>query len=166
MMDYIAMGGSYGSSGDLTSGSNAFDGAIVPSKNKSSAVRKITDIVDGTSNSLLVGEKFVDGAFAYIPSGQTGGCNEDQGWVDGWDNDAVGYGVDYYGSKGSPPVIPMRITALNQTDDCGGAFGSVHESCMFVFCDGSVHSLGFDIKGTVWMRLCSINDGQVTGFED
>ena len=111
-------------------------------------------------------EKFVDGAFAYTPSGETGGCNEDQGWVDGWDNDAVGYAVDYYGGKGSPPVIPMPISVLNTTDSCGGAFGSVHAQCLFVFCDASVHAIPYTIDKGVWSRLCSINDGQVTGFED
>jgi hypothetical protein len=48
----------------------------------------------------------------------------------------------------------------------GANFGSVHSNCMSVFCDGSVHAISFTISTTVWGRLCSINDGNATGFED
>jgi prepilin-type N-terminal cleavage/methylation domain-containing protein len=173
MMDYIANGGTYGDADhiDLVS-NNSYDGALVPSKMASNRVRKITDIVDGTSSSLLVGEKFVDGKFAYSPDGQVGGCNEDQGYVDGWDNDAIGYAVGFGDAGGtfdgqtSPPEPPKQIYRQPEGEDCGSNFGSVHESCMFVFCDGSVHAVPFNINKQVWMNLCSINDGRDTGFED
>jgi type II secretory pathway pseudopilin PulG len=166
MMDYIACGGSYGDPGNIGSpDSNAFDGALVPSKSASRLVRRVSDITDGTSTSLMVAEKFVDGAFAFSHSGENGGCNEDQGYVDGWDNDAVGYAVGFNG-KGSPLEPPKQIYVKTQTDDCGSNFGSIHESCMAVFCDGSVHAINFNINATIWGRLCSINDGQPADLEE
>jgi prepilin-type N-terminal cleavage/methylation domain-containing protein len=161
MMDYLACGGTSGNADNFSDTVNKYDGAIVPSKSVSGRVRRITDIVDGTSTTLLVGEKFVDYAYAY---GATGGCNEDQGWINGWDNDAIGYAVGFQGNTSLEP--PKQIQKSHTTDDCGSNFGSVHENCMVVFCDGSVHALSFDIKAEIWGRLCSINDGLPTGFED
>lgn len=166
MMDYIANGGTYYNPDDFDKATNSYDGAIVPSKSRAGHVRKLTDITDGTSNSILVGEKFVDAAFAYNPDGETGGCNEDQGYVDGWDNDAVGDATGFKTGPGGAPEIPKQIYRLADTDECGSNFGSVHENCMFVFCDGSVHAISFTIKKDIWMNLCSINDGRDTGFED
>jgi prepilin-type N-terminal cleavage/methylation domain-containing protein len=173
MMDYIVNGGTCTNPDDFNpqaSPPNTYDGAVVPSKNINAngkplnLVRKISDITDGTSSSLMVAEKFVDGAFAFSREEQNH-CNEDQGWVDGWDNDAVG---DATGFKKDPSSleIPRQIWAKAQTDECGANFGSVHENCMSVFCDGSVHAISYDISPTVWGRLCSINDGNATGFEE
>jgi prepilin-type N-terminal cleavage/methylation domain-containing protein len=175
MMDYIANGGTCTNPDDLgpdASPPNTFDGALVPSKNITHTgsgkpvglVRKITDIVDGTSSTLMVGEKFVDGAFAFSTDEQNH-CNEDQGWVDGWDNDAVGDATGFKKDQ-TQLEVPKQIYAKTQTDDCGANFGSIHENCMVVFCDGSVHAVSFTINQVVWGRLCSINDGHETGFED
>ena len=112
----------------------------------------------------MVAEKFVDGAFAFS-SDEQNHCNEDQGWVDGWDNDAVGDATGFKKDQSSLE-IPKQIWAKAQTDDCGANFGSVHASCMSVFCDGSVHAISFSISNVVWGRLCSMNDGNPTGFEE
>jgi prepilin-type N-terminal cleavage/methylation domain-containing protein len=171
MMDYDACGGSYGVSSDLTLGSNAMDGAIVPSKYKpdhktllSGLVRKFSDFTDGTTNCILVGEKYVDPMFAYETTTQ--GCNDDQGWVDGWDNDAVVFARGYQSSAGSAIEPPKRNSYSNSTstDSCGANFGSSHAFMNAVFADGSVHTIGFDIDPDIFARLCSINDGQDTGF--
>ena len=167
MMDYIANGGTCTNPDDfaqLASPPNTYDGALVPSKNKAGLVRKVSDITDGASSTLMVAEKFVDGAFAFS-SDEQNHCNEDQGWVDGWDNDAVGDATGFKKDQGSLE-IPKQIWAKAQTDECGANFGSVHESCMSVFCDGSVHAISFTIDPVVWGRLCSMNDGNPTGFEE
>jgi prepilin-type N-terminal cleavage/methylation domain-containing protein len=167
MNDYIANCGT---------GLATYDGALVPSKHGYSAVsglvRKITDITDGTSSTFLVGEKFVDPAKAFDAS-QTSDCADDQGWVDGWDNDAVGCaeggGVGTVTNQDGIAVeLPKRIDPkLGDVDSCGQNFGSIHAAaCMFVFCDGSVHAIAYDIDPTVYGRLCKINDGKPTGFEE
>jgi prepilin-type N-terminal cleavage/methylation domain-containing protein len=166
MMDYIANGGTWGSSGDLTKNGNAFDGALVPSKSVSSQVRKISDIVDGTSSTMLVGEKFVDGAFAFTNTEESGGCNEDQGWVDGWDNDAVGFAAGYGSGPSTAMEPPKMIDRKGQTDSCGANFGGVHENLMVVFIDGSVHAVNYNINPETWRRICSGNDGLPSNFED
>jgi prepilin-type N-terminal cleavage/methylation domain-containing protein len=176
MMDYTANAGSWGTWSDLTKGGNAMDGAIVPTKlnpngtTLSGLVRKLNDITDGTSQTLMVGEKYVDADGAYDPyymrSGGTGGvCNDDQGYVDGWDNDTICFANGQNGS-GGPTLPPKRIFVKENNDACGLNFGSIHESMNVVFCDGSVHAVNYDINPMIWLKICSMNDGQETGFEE
>jgi prepilin-type N-terminal cleavage/methylation domain-containing protein len=166
MMDYTANCGSSG----VNTGKQPveYDGAIVPSLSyndgqvKPGLARKIGDIVDGTSNTLLVGEKYTDpdgGLNAnYTRDGTTWGlCNDDQGYVDGWDNDTI---------CDSSQGLPKRIFVTVNDTACGFLFGSIHEQMNAVFCDGSVHAVSYNIHIDVWHNLCSINDGKVTGFED
>ena len=145
-------------------------------KAREGSLRKITDITDGTSNTMLIGEKYVDynGAFdASLGSGAgaTAGspCNDDQGWVDGWDNDTIC--AAYGGTIAAPGTlsdveIPKQIRSDQNSDPCGFNFGSVHESLHVVFCDGSVHSVNYNIKPAVFYNICVINDGNDTGFGD
>ncbi len=176
MMDYTACGGLKGGS---------YDGAVVPSKSylNLGITRKLADITDGTSSTLLIGEKFVIAAGAYDPTWQRppnvpgpnayGPCNDDQGYVDGWDNDAICFaegGGNFLVSTqdGYSVELPRKIDpSTGDTDDCGNNFGSIHDSAMMaVFCDGSVHSINYTIAPTVYGRICRINDGLEAGFEE
>jgi prepilin-type N-terminal cleavage/methylation domain-containing protein len=171
MNDYTANCGLTGSS---------YDGALVPSKKGFSGVqglvRKLGDFVDGTSSTLMVGEKYVDADGAYNPAytrdGSTYGlCNDDQGWVDGWDNDTIcaaeGSGVNPVGTTDGYSVeLPKQINPKQNSDACGLNFGSIHDNLMSVFVDGSVHAINYDVSPTVWGRLCKIDDGKPTGFEE
>jgi prepilin-type N-terminal cleavage/methylation domain-containing protein len=146
-----------------------YDGPFVPSKNWGPGlVRKLADITDGSSQTLLVGEKFVNPFKAWTQSE----CNDDQGWVDGWDNDTI---CDATGNAGGSPnkdgvsvELPKQIhVKLGSVDECGFNFGSIHPAHMnAVFCDGSVHSISYDIDPTVWGRLCAINDGKQFEFNE
>ena len=165
MMDYTANGGRYGTASDLTLGANSMDGAVVPSKKFSHLVRKLTDITDGTSQSMLIGEKYVSGGFAWDASASSS-CNDDQGYVDGWDNDAICY-ANGSGSPSAAVETPKRMDRRDTSDDtCGWNFGSIHAQFLCNFCDGSVHAVNFDITPDVWSKLCSINDGLDTGFNE
>jgi prepilin-type N-terminal cleavage/methylation domain-containing protein len=163
MADYTGNGGHYGVWETLTVGDNSMDGAIVPAKSRSGLTRKIADIVDGASNTLLVGEKFVSAVFAFDLL--TNGCNDDQGWVDGWDNDTICFANGYHNPSG-PVELPKQIDRKTNTDECGFNFGSIHASMNVVFCDGSVHAVNFDIDREIWLRLSVINDGKESGFQD
>jgi prepilin-type N-terminal cleavage/methylation domain-containing protein len=154
MNDYAGNGGTSGTSGAFGSGNNTFDGPLVPSASQSGQARKIGQITDGTSNTILVGEKYVG------TNAQAGGfdCNNDQGYTDGWDNDMIvfaqgdrNWGLTY------PSAVPKRYD--NTSSSCGGWFGSSHYSCQFVFCDGAVRGIQFDVTPTQFLYLCSINDG-------
>jgi hypothetical protein len=83
--------------------------------------------------------------------------------VDGWDNDTICFANGFRGQAG-PVEVPKRIA--KGTDTCGFNFGSIHKSLLAVFCDGSVHALSFNVDPGVWARLCKINDGQPTGFDE
>src|SRR5262249_26558789 len=96
-------------------------------------------------------------------------CNDDQGWIDGWDNDTIrfvhaasnGDGT----TNGSPVQPPKRVDPRDTEWQCTFAFGSAHPTMTAVFCDGSVHGIRFDIAPTSWVRLCIINDG-VSDFRE
>ena len=163
MIDYGANGGTWGSWGSVTSGGNALDGPLVPSMSVSGQKVRITDIIDGSSNTLLAGEKWLDGNAV---GGLGTSCNDDQGYVDGWDNDAIVFANGQNGAGLANVVTPTQILP-GVPNSCGLTFGSIHSGgCVTVFCDGSVHIVAFTINGSSWQRLCSRNDNLPTDFTD
>ncbi len=154
MMDYSANGGKLAHP-DIGNSSNTFDGAIIPSKTVGpKKARRLKDITDGTASTMLIGEKFLSKAqMMQLPS-----CSEDQGWIDGWDNDAVASAHSYDYNSGSV-TTPQPIGRANVgTSNCGGLFGSIHATMNCVFCDGSVHTVFFNINPVTWLHLCQIRD--------
>jgi len=163
MSDYTGNGGTWGTWNTLVKGpnDNSLDGPIVPSYSASSMKVSFRNIIDGTSNTLLIGEKYLDWNAI---NGQSS-CNDDQGYVDGWDNDMIYFA---YGEQSSSATLtvypPKRFSVTNATGSCEAKMGSTHPSCNVVFCDGSVHSINFDIAASTWKSLCSINDGGNVDF--
>ena len=114
---------------------------------------KLCDIVDGASNTFLIGEKYI---------------NRDH-YADGndWGDAATMYcGGDlellrwtgYLGAVGNPP------TADRSTPTPEGStvqwFGSAHAgSFNMSFCDGSVRKINYSIDGEVYRRLGNRKDG-------
>jgi prepilin-type N-terminal cleavage/methylation domain-containing protein len=145
MNDYLGNGGD-------TIGNN--HGPIVEASSISHAKVRLTDIKDGTDQTILVGEKFLYHK-AWMNQSY---CSDDQGYVDGFDNDTIGTG---YATKGmsSPPMKMEPSGDPSGADECGFQFGSIHESCHFVFCDGSVHVVNYNISPTTWLNLINIKDG-------
>jgi prepilin-type N-terminal cleavage/methylation domain-containing protein len=158
MMDYVGNGGTWCNGGNSSS-SGSMDGPFVPSASVSTRKVTFANITDGTSTTLLVGEKYLNRATAAtLPD-----CNDDQGWVDGWDNDTICFSQGYQGGS-----LGVDISNVPQPDGnvgtCGGVFGGPHQTLMTVFCDGSVHSISFTISQANWYRLCSGKDGTTPQF--
>lgn len=110
---------------------------------------RLSKVTDGLTSTILAGEKFV-------PAGQydtTNNIGNDQGWDMGYDLDVI------------------RWTKFAPSNDAGTAvtgdnmhlqFGSAHPGgCQMVFCDGSVHSVTFDVDPVMFERLGAMDDGQV-----
>jgi prepilin-type N-terminal cleavage/methylation domain-containing protein/prepilin-type processing-associated H-X9-DG protein len=128
----------------------AANGQLISSQPQTS----LASISDGTSNTLLAGEKHVP----LSKFGQSG-----PSWGDG----AI-YNGDFprnFCRIAGPPSFSLG----QSPDDLDGPwhcrFGSYHSGiCQFVFADGHVGSLNNQIDLTTLQRLAVINDGQtVTG---
>jgi len=159
MNDYLGNGGKYG--GADTRPGAPLDGPIVPATRVSHIKVRVTDMTDGASNTILAGEKYLYHQ-AFLGESY---CSDDQGYVDGFDNDTIGFGMGRTTGTPTPPqqfdpIKPDASTPDGNTN-CGFTFGSIHEACHFVFCDGSVHTVTYTIDPNNWVWLCSGTDGKV-----
>jgi prepilin-type processing-associated H-X9-DG protein len=108
---------------------------------------RMADITDGTSYTLVVGEKRLN--LARLGHVQ---LDDEVGYTVGWDQETVRSSdeapqPDYFGEDG---------------DDGEELFGSSHSGKMHaVFADGSVRSISYTINPTIFKYLCNKSDGQV-----
>ena len=117
---------------------------------------RLGQIVDGTSHTMMVGEKYIN------PDWYTDGNDpaDDQNIFVAHDRDMNGYTVD----------SSIRDVALPEPDrtGVGGSgyywrFGSAHPSGIHaVYVDGSVQQIEYNIDRLVWLKLGGRNDGEVT----
>ena len=113
--------------------------------NVSKKVISFTDIRDGSSNTLLIGEKRTALGRAAIVS-----WNDDQGYISGWDPD----------NMRSSTFKPMPSYAGDDTANGDRHFGSAHPGAFnAVFCDGAVHNVSYNIDFDVFRFLCYREDG-------
>src|SRR4051812_8902075 len=117
MGDYIANGGTYGSWAGFGLGTNTLDGAVVPSASGAGRTTRFASITNGSSNVLLIGEKYLD----WMISSSQPDCNDDQGWTDGWDNDTMGFAQLSPGNTSTPQPN-------GRVGTCGLNFGGPHPS--------------------------------------
>jgi prepilin-type N-terminal cleavage/methylation domain-containing protein len=126
------------------------------------AKRKMTDVTDGLSNTVLAAEK----ALPPNRHGADGGDNER--WNNaGWDECVIRYHF--------PPKADRDPTnyAFNDngtpSNTTGGNlwrryFGSAHTGGLnVVLGDGSVRFVSFTVDPVAWMRACVADDGGVSG---
>jgi prepilin-type N-terminal cleavage/methylation domain-containing protein/prepilin-type processing-associated H-X9-DG protein len=108
---------------------------------------RVLDITDGTSNTLLVGEKRYN--LAHL--GQAS-LNDDVGYTAGWDHNTVRFTTHAPEPDYSDPT----------NTEGEEAFGSSHPSRFnVVFADGSVRSLSYSIDPLIFSYLGNKSDGNV-----
>jgi prepilin-type N-terminal cleavage/methylation domain-containing protein/prepilin-type processing-associated H-X9-DG protein len=112
---------------------------------------KQRQIIDGTSKTLLAGEKSLS-------------ADEYSTGLDRGDNEHMYLGddIDTLRRAGDDPAtkdVPLPDAAEGDREPCFG-FGSAHSGGMnFVLCDGSVRSIAFAIDLAVYVRLGNKSDG-------
>ncbi len=127
--------------------------------------RRMTDIVDGSSNTLMIAEKQVH--VSTMGTSKAGGDNES--WNNpGWDQDNVRCGNDPDGgnlpnnASDSLPLPDDKHPDSAKPTFWSTRFGSSHSGVFnAVFADGSVKSLAYITDPANWLRLNKINDGEV-----
>jgi prepilin-type processing-associated H-X9-DG protein len=107
---------------------------------------RFADLTDGTSTTILVGEKRLNRADLGQPQG-----DDNEGYTGGWDEDTV-----------RSTALPPAPDFLGTDPDPDHRFGSAHPTVVnFVFADGSVRSIKYTVSQTVFERLGNRSDGAV-----
>jgi prepilin-type N-terminal cleavage/methylation domain-containing protein len=150
--------GTYGQDHGVIARGNEWSGALVR--------HTFASISDGTSNTMMVAEKFLP-TDEYI----SGSGADDTGPFEGTDADIMrsSAALQTQGPGNSwgavPPPNPSRdlpLSQLNNRDDwtCAMQFGSAHPAGInAVFADGSVHNVKYGIDPEIFNALGNINDG-------
>jgi prepilin-type N-terminal cleavage/methylation domain-containing protein/prepilin-type processing-associated H-X9-DG protein len=118
---------------------------------------KTKEITDGTSNTLLCGEKFLDANHYY-----TGLDPADNETMYMGDNEDI---VRFTANTGPNDTGTSNTTYTPKRDRAGSGvidiFGSAHANgCNFAFCDGSVETISYDVDPWIFNYLGGRNDKQ------
>jgi prepilin-type N-terminal cleavage/methylation domain-containing protein len=106
---------------------------------------RLTDITDGTSNTLLAGDKRLNRRHLGLPQ-----SDDNEGYTAGFDEDTVR-------RTDRPPAPDFFGTSTGKK-----LFGSSHTGVFnIVLADGSVRSLTYGINPTTFRYLGNTSDGQV-----
>jgi prepilin-type processing-associated H-X9-DG protein len=165
---------------------NTFDGVVLRSNVAPVALNRISD---GTSNTLLVAEKWLHPlrVATAAASGNDGGDNEV--WCNaGWDECIVRVGAGTYsylyngGQPAGPGSTTRTIPRTPRPDieapcvvDAAGKpvtiwnqqFGGPHPGGVnTVFCDGSVRTVTFSVDAATWAAACTRNGNETLSINN
>lgn len=111
------------------------------------AARRMAEITDGTSQTMLLGEKRMN--LRGLGTAQT---DDNEGYTAGWNSDTLR-------STDKKPLPDFN--GLGDGDD---RFGSSHPGVFLIsLADGSVQNISYSIDDRVFQRLGQISDGQPVG---
>ena len=152
--DYAANAGTGGvphgaGASDLASGLNVTG----PDRNGTAFERSeitLGDIVDGTTNTIMYGEKYLNPD--HYLNGKGGADNESM---------YSGNNNDNYRSAGTGYAMYRDRNGVNYYEN----FGSAHDAgAYFALCDGSVRMISYTVDLVTYERLGNRKDGQVVDF--
>jgi len=125
-----------------------YRGIIIRSNDAGHAITT-SQVLDGTSNTSMIGEKFV------VPKlYDKGDWCDDRGWTDGWDPDVMRFTA----------FAPVRDKndSIGLIWDHGYYFGAAHPAGInMAYGDGSVHFVSYNVDRNVFNRLGDRRDGNV-----
>jgi hypothetical protein len=144
-----------------TNGSTGANGVCVRA---GTGVVRLTDVKDGASNTVMVGEKRLNAALF----GQTYDDNE-ACYSPGWDSEIWRIAVTVNGVP-QPPLPDLNTpNPPGQADPLSGSdyFGSAHAvGVNVIMCDGAVRFVSYGVNGTVFRFACQRNDGKTFNLGD
>ncbi|TVP96729.1 MAG: DUF1559 domain-containing protein [Planctomycetaceae bacterium] len=115
--------------------------------------RTLSDIRDGTSNTIVFAEKALNPDW----HGRDGGDNER--WNNaGWDECVIRWHFPPKPDSLTPQIRGSGQTATNWNRYFGAAHPGALNAC---FVDGSVRAFSFSVDAFTWMNLCVCDDNQV-----
>jgi prepilin-type processing-associated H-X9-DG protein len=114
---------------------------------------RVGQIADGTSKTVLAGEKAMEPRF-YETCGESTDTNPSKG--NPGDNSSMYQGYDVDSTRSGPPDQDH-----NDFPGHEDRFGSAHPGAAHIaFCDGSVQAIDYDIESGVWGEYASRDDSQ------
>ena len=135
------------------------------------SMTRLRDIKDGTSNTYLAGEKYMNpDMYTPMTASDPVDYGSDQSWDHGCDFDVTRWtavdcqGVGTYTQVQYQICTPQYVYPPVQDQEGQSnvvAFGSAHSiSLNMVYCDGSVHSVSYSVDPMVNIWLSSKDDGK------
>ena len=155
MLDYAANGGrdctnvaGWGIYGDASTG---------PIVRRGRGLVRPATIKDGLSNTMLLGEKWLNVAYA----GTVHMGDDDNGFASGWDFDNVRWACFPPERDVNDPNMKLHYGGGQAYAPQRGGFGSSHPgSFTIALCDGSVRPIDYEVDFTVFRAISHRSDGQ------